>query len=313
MSHTVVGVFSYTSEAQEAKDYLVNNGFNSADIDIATGDGVAEEHEQDFGDRVSNFFSNLFGGDDDDTRDKYTEAGRKGTIVTVHARNSDEAQRAAEILDNYGANDVDSNYNDNNYNSTTGTTNLSGSDNYQTNRFKSHTDPQVDRDMMANNADNRLNNDDDNNTGYKNIDLPAGTIPILQEDMQVSKREEETGGVRLHSRIVERPVEENIRLRQEHVNVERTPVNRPATDADFNNFKEGDFEVREHNEVPVVNKDARVVEEVKLDKEVSEREETVRGSVRNTEVDTENLNNTTNNPVYRSDSNKSYNDYKDNV
>ncbi len=308
MSHTVVGVFSYTSEAQEAKDYLVNNGFNSADIDIATREGVADDQEEDFGDRVSNFFSNLFGGDDDDdTRNKYTEAGRKGTIVTVHARNSDEAQRAAEILDNYGANDVDSNYADN----IVGGTALGNTNTYQTNNL---TDSELaNRRLEENNLNNRLSTGDDQDTGYKNIDLPAGTIPIIQEDMQVGKREEETGGVRLRSRIVERPVEENIRLRQEHVNVERTPVNRPATDADFKNFKEGTVEVREHNEVPVVAKDARVVEEVKLDKEVSEREETVRDTVRNTEVNTENLNTTTDNPVYRSDSNKSYNDYKDNV
>jgi stress response protein YsnF len=309
MSHTVVGVFSYTSEAQEAKEYLVNNGFNSADIDIATREGVTDDHEEDFGDRVSNFFSNLFGGDDDDTRNKYTEAGRRGTIVTVHARSSDEAQRAAEILDNYGANDVDSNYGDN----TTGATTFGGAGNYEANRLTNTSNTLSDQELQESNLNNKLSDDEDDTAGYKNIDLPAGTIPIIQEDLQVGKREGETGGVRLRSRIVERPVEETIRLRQEHVNVERTPVNRPATDADFNNFKEGTVEVREHNEVPVVAKDARVVEEVKLDKEVSEREETVRGTVRNTEVNTENLNNTTDNPVYRSDSNNSYNDYKDNV
>jgi len=304
MSHTVVGVFSYTSEAQEAKDYLVNNGFDSADIDIATGQGIADDHEEDFGDRVSNFFSNLFGGDDDDTRNKYTEAGRKGTIVTVHARTSDEAQRAAEILDNYGANDVDSNYAD----SSTATSN------YAQNNLVDDTDTLRSQQLEESNLTNKLTDSDDDDTlGYKNVDLPAGTIPIIQEDLQVGKREEETGGVRLRSRIVERPVEETIRLRQEHVNVERTPVDRPATEADFNNFKEGTIEVREHNEVPVVAKDARVVEEVRLDKEVSEREETVRDSVRNTEVNTENLNNTTDNPVHRSDSDKTYNDYKDNV
>jgi len=304
MSHTVVGVFSYTSEAHEAKDYLVNNGFNSADIDIATGEGIADDHEEDFGDRVSNFFSNLFGSDDDDTSKKYTEAGRKGTIVTVHARNSDEAQRAAEILDNYGANDVDSNYGD-----SSSTTN-----NYAQNDLVTDTNTLHNQQLEESNLTNKLTDSDDDDTlDYKNVDLPAGTIPIIQEDLQVGKREEETGGVRLRSRIVERPVEETIRLRQEHVNVERTPVDRPATEADFNNFKEGTIEVKEHNEVPVVAKDARVVEEVKLDKEVSEREETVRDSVRNTEVNTENLNNTTDNPVYMSDSDKTYNDYKDNV
>jgi hypothetical protein len=307
MSHTVVGVFSYTSEAQEAKEYLVNNGFNNADIDIATSDGVADDHEEDFGDRVSNFFSNLF-GDDDDTHSNYTEAGRKGTIVTVHARNSDEAQRAAEILDNYGANDVDSNYAD----TTTGVTTFTGTGNYQDNRLNDNN-TLADRELEESNLTNKLAYDDEDNVGYKNIDLPAGTIPIIQEDMQVDKFEEEASGERFRSRIVERPVEENIRLRRDHLTVERTPVNRPATTEDFNNFKEATIDINEHHEVPVVAKDTGVVEEVKLNEEASNREETVRSSVRSTEENTENLNNTTDNPVYRSDSNKSYNDYKDNV
>jgi hypothetical protein len=49
----------------------------------------------------------------------------------------------------------------------------------------------------------------------------------------VGKKVVETGGVRLHSRIIEKPVEETIRLREEHVNVKRTKVDRPATDDDF--------------------------------------------------------------------------------
>ena len=46
----------------------------------------------------------------------------------------------------------------------------------------------------------------------------------------------------------------------------------------------------------MVNKEARVVEEVSLNKEVEERDEVVRDTVRKTEVDVENLNrtNTTN-------------------
>jgi stress response protein YsnF len=114
-------------------------------------------------------------------------------------------------------------------------------------------------------------------------------IPIIKEDMQVGKKEVETGGINVRTRIVERPVEERINLREEHVHVERTPVDRPVTDADINSLKEGEIELREHAEVPVVDKDARVVEEVSLNKEVEEHDETVRGTVRNTEVDIDKL------------------------
>jgi len=115
------------------------------------------------------------------------------------------------------------------------------------------------------------------------------SIKIIEENLAVGKRTVETGGVRLKSRIVELPVEEQIRLRQERVNVARTTVNRPATEADFAAFKEGTVEMTESAEVPVVAKEARVVEEVSLGKEVNERNETIRDTVRKTEVDVEDL------------------------
>src|SRR5690606_15367373 len=122
-------------------------------------------------------------------------------------------------------------------------------------------------------------------------------------NLEVGKREVETGGARLRSRIVERPVEEHLRLRTEHVRVERNPVNRPASEADFNNFQEGEIEITEHAEVPVVNKNARVVEEICLDKEVEERDETVRETVRSTEVDVDRMDDTRNQNL-RNDNNR---------
>jgi uncharacterized protein (TIGR02271 family) len=115
------------------------------------------------------------------------------------------------------------------------------------------------------------------------------TIPIIQENLEVGKKEVETGGVNVRTRIVERPVEERVNLREEHVHVERRPVDRPVSDADIDNFKEGEVEITERAEVPVVDKEARVVEEVSLNKEVEEHDETIRGTVRNTEVDIEKL------------------------
>ena len=127
---------------------------------------------------------------------------------------------------------------------------------------------------------------------YRETDEVKGSkeaIPVIEEELEVGKKEVNTGGVRLRSRIIERPVEENLRLREEHVEVERNPVNRKATDSDFKNFEEGTVEATERAEVPVVGKEARVVEEVKLKKEVNERKETVRDSVRHTEVEAEKL------------------------
>lgn len=115
-------------------------------------------------------------------------------------------------------------------------------------------------------------------------------IPKVEESLEVGKKEVERGGVRVRSRIVEKPVEENVRLREEHIHVERQPVNRPVTDADRTALQDRDIELTEHAEVPVVNKEARVVEEVRVGKEVNERTETVRDTVRSTEIDIDKIN-----------------------
>lgn len=108
------------------------------------------------------------------------------------------------------------------------------------------------------------------------------TIPVVKEDLNIGKREVETGGIRLRSRVVENEVSEDVNLREETVRVERNPVDRRATEDDF---EEAEIEEHEYEEVPVVNKEARVVEEISLRKDVDEREETIRDTVRNTEVD----------------------------
>ncbi|MDQ6676912.1 MAG: YsnF/AvaK domain-containing protein [Acidobacteriota bacterium] len=117
----------------------------------------------------------------------------------------------------------------------------------------------------------------------------SGTIPIVKEELEVGKRQVARGGVRVFSHMVETPVEEKVNLREEHVKVERRPVNRDVTQADMANFKEGTIEVRETAEEPVVGKRARVVEEVVVGKEAIDRTETVRGTVRHTEVNTEKI------------------------
>ena len=122
-------------------------------------------------------------------------------------------------------------------------------------------------------------------------DLREGEVkvPVVEEELQVGKRQVQRGGVRVYSRLTETPVEETVQLREEHVKVDRRPVDRPASQADLAGLREGGVEVTATAEEPVVSKQARVVEEVVVGKEVSERTETVRDTVRRTEVEVEQL------------------------
>lgn len=114
-------------------------------------------------------------------------------------------------------------------------------------------------------------------------------IPVVEEKLNIGKREVNRGRVRLHSRIVEQPVQEQVSLREERVKVERRPVSgnaqRGAVGGDA--FKERTIEVEERGEEAVVSKEARVVEEVVVRKEADQRTETVSDTVRKTEVDVE--------------------------
>jgi stress response protein YsnF len=254
MRQTVFGIFDKASEAQNAVKHLMDQGFTQNEIDVhSTREGAEtsktktetkSKPKERNSDGYMNFFSNLFAGDDDTAR-TYSDVARRGSVVTVHTSSAEDSERAAEILDRFGAIDVNEKAAKYRAEGTFGT----------------------------------------NQTGNMGNTADANSIPVIEEEMEVGKRRVETGGVRLRSRIIERPVEETLRLREEHVNVERNPVDRPATDADLQNFKEGETTFTEHAEKPVVNKEARVVEEVNLNKETKDRERTIRDSVRKTEVD----------------------------
>ena len=83
--------------------------------------------------------------------------------------------------------------------------------------------------------------------------------------------------------MVETPVERDVTLHGERVTIERR---RPAdATASGHAFEERTVEVRETEEVPVVEKTARVVEEVAIRKEETERTETVRDKVRREDVE----------------------------
>ena len=113
------------------------------------------------------------------------------------------------------------------------------------------------------------------------------TMQLSEESLAVGKRLVNQGGTRIRRYVVETPVQQDVLLRSEKVELERRPVTdgRPVTDS----FSEKTVEMTATGEEAVVGKTSRVVEEVGLRKESTERTETVRDTVRKEEVEVEQI------------------------
>jgi uncharacterized protein (TIGR02271 family) len=117
-------------------------------------------------------------------------------------------------------------------------------------------------------------------------------IPIVEEQIRIGKREMTRGGVRVRAYVVEEPVHEEVRLRDERVEIERRPIDQPvagrgATAAAAANelLQDRTVEMTERTEEAVVDKEARVKEELVVRKRADERVERIDDTVRHTEVD----------------------------
>ena len=118
----------------------------------------------------------------------------------------------------------------------------------------------------------------------------VGTLQEVREELTVGTRKVATGGVRVTSGVSEVPVEQTVTLREESVSAERKPANRALSAEEAEAAFQGrTVEATSTREEAEVSKVARVVGEVSIGKRVSEREETVRDTVRRTEVDVEEI------------------------
>jgi uncharacterized protein (TIGR02271 family) len=284
---TVIGAFDDRTRAERAVDKLVKDGFDRSDLHIeqqdagtadvgstrAMGDQTMEDHHPVGG--IGHFFAHLFGTDQDDTyreqADTYHEAVRRGSsIVVVDARDDAQAERAVSCLHDAGAINVD--------------------ERAQQWRSEGWTGGS----MAGRQAETmRPSANDARTTSTLRDDAPPvgkeGVLDVVQEELRVGKRSLDKGGVRVIQRVSEQPVREVVRLREERAIVDRRPVDRPAEAGEMNAFREGTLEVREMAEEPVVSKTARVVEEVRVGKQVNEREETIEDRVRRKDVDVERM------------------------
>lgn len=263
MSRTITALFDTRADAEAAKNRLEAASLQVSHIDITdkttsgysdralTGSGTTSAESQGFWSSLKNAFSP---GDD---AHLYEEGIRRGGTLLTATVHDDDADKAVDILDNANSIDIDGRAND------WKNTGWAGA-------------PVAATGKIANPL-----------TGDPKMGKNEEMIPVVEETLRVGKREVERGGVRVRSYIVETPVSEQVTLRDEHISVERRPVDGGTVPADA--FRERTIEMTETAEEAVVAKDARVVEEVVVRKDAGTRTETVSDTVRRTEVEVDNV------------------------
>jgi uncharacterized protein (TIGR02271 family) len=116
------------------------------------------------------------------------------------------------------------------------------------------------------------------------------SVPVVEEELSISKRQVGRGGVRVSTRVSEKPVEKTVRLREEEIEVERTKADRALSPEEADRaFEERTVEITATGEEVEVEKEARVVGEVALSKRTEEREQKVKDTVRRSEVEVEKI------------------------
>ncbi len=252
---TIVGVFDTLQQAERAHDALAAAGFthDEVQVDAHAGAGTSErfavrEADTGFMAQVGRFFEDLFGVDD---AGDYTEAVRRGGVVVSVTADEARLDSARAALAGAGAIDIKG----------------------RTEQWRSQGYSGYRADAAAYSADEVASE-------------RQRVIPVVEESLAVGKREVDLGAVRVVSRVVERPVSEQVELTTQRATVERRAVDRPASAADLAAMERGvSVEVRESTEQAVVQKTARVVEEVVVGASQSSQTQQINDSVKSNVVE----------------------------
>ena len=267
MANNVIGLFDNESVAQSVVDDLISSGFDRGTINRYEGDhdGLEDELEREGipSDEANYYVEGLAGG---------------GALVSVRAEEAD-TNRAVEIMNRY-ANTGDGDYD-------------ASLDADRDADYVAPVDTDLDTDVSEADYDTARPattevTDRDQGTTTRNVDDEA-RLDVVEERLQIGKREVNRGGVRVRRVVSETPVEEQVTLRDETIDVDRRTVDRPLDGNEGDLFTEKTYEFSETDEEAVIAKEARVVEEVVVDKSVEERTQTVSDTVRRTDVEVEQL------------------------
>ncbi|RYE86744.1 MAG: DUF2382 domain-containing protein [Hyphomicrobiales bacterium] len=271
MSSTITAMFDSRADAEAAKERLKASNVDADHIQVhdksSAGykeQGYSTHEEHGFWASVKNAFL------PDEDRHTYEEGVRRGGAVLTADVDEDDVARAVQVLEEAGSVDVDdraSQWRQSGWDypagagAATGASALGGFGDRDT----------TNRGVMA---------DRDRASGSQ-----EEVIPIVEEKLVVGKRDVDRGGVRVRSYVTETPVHEQVRLRNERVNVERRAVDQSLSAADSDAFRERTIDMTATGEEAVVGKTARVVEEVVVSKTADERVEQIDDTVRRTDVE----------------------------
>lgn len=113
-------------------------------------------------------------------------------------------------------------------------------------------------------------------------------VRVAEEQLVVGKRMVESGLTRVRRYVVEKPVEANITLHEEHVEVMRRAISDPAYVKEID-WSDKTIELTETAEEAVVDKTAHIMEEILIRRHGTDRTQTVHDTVRRQQVDVERL------------------------
>lgn len=250
-----------------------------------TGDVTSEPGHLSLGQRIGGFFHRIFGDDDaPDEAHPYYEAVRRGSIaVTVELEDESQRAKAETVMARCGAVDIDArseSWRSHGWEGWNPDAPALTDEELRLERERHALSPGLAAGTTATGsalADEELAG---SATARDRV-----TVPVVEESLEIGKREVSRGGLRVFTRVESVPVEQQVTLREEEAVLERRNVDRPATEADLSAARDATIEVRATGEEAVVAKTARVVEEVTVGKKATERTENVSDTVRRTRVE----------------------------
>ena len=285
MSRTLTAMFDNRADAEAAKTRLKDANIDVSNVHIHDQSSAGHSNDQYSTHENRGFWNSVKGAFlPDEDRHTYEEGVRRGGVVLTAQVDEHEADKAVRVLEEADTIDIDERSEQ---------WRSSGWD-YQSGAAATGMGAGAATGMFGSSGTTGMGSGttgtSTGSTGYAGTTGTSGTeeaIPVVEEELRVGKREVERGGVRVRSYVVETPVHESVRLREEHVEVERRAVDQPISAATADAFRERTIEMTETAEEAVVAKDARVVEEVVVRKDVGERTENIDDTVRRTEVEVE--------------------------
>ena len=250
-NETIVAVYDTTAHAQAAVDSLKSAGVPADAINIHTDETRAATGTTTAAPvREQGFWSTLFGGEPDHDTAVYDRSMAGGsTVVSVDAP-EEHVAKVLDILESHDLVDIDDRA------ASYGLTQTATQASQPVAPVTAMTPGRTDT---------------------------ADALQLSEETLAVGKRVVNRGGTRIRRFVVETPVEENVALHSEKVVLERHPVTDGRAPND--SFTDKTIEMTEMAEEAIVSKNARVYEEIGLRKEVSDRVETVRDTVRKEDVE----------------------------